>query len=182
MAIDVTLTYLSVQILAVDIDTGKDLPTSTPLHQSIETQKWPCQVCTYLNWPKSIKCVQCYTPKREILVSPAPSITPAAAAAQLQLTTSNPNINQLSSSSATSLNNFPQTNAESNSVSGQATTATTATNPAKQNASNKSMALAASFSSSNSCNELNCSTDIRSLCNSPCTVPKNLHSEQSKLL
>ena len=31
--------------------------------QSIEKQKWPCNVCTYLNWPKSTKCVQCYTPK-----------------------------------------------------------------------------------------------------------------------
>jgi len=31
--------------------------------QSIEKQKWSCHVCTYLNWPKSVKCVQCYTPK-----------------------------------------------------------------------------------------------------------------------
>ena len=23
--------------------------------------KWSCSVCTYLNWPKSLKCVQCYT-------------------------------------------------------------------------------------------------------------------------
>lgn len=27
-------------------------------------QKWPCSVCTYLNWPKSLKCVQCYTLKQ----------------------------------------------------------------------------------------------------------------------
>ena len=33
------------------------------LNQTIETQKWSCQICTYLNWPKSNKCVQCYTPK-----------------------------------------------------------------------------------------------------------------------
>lgn len=26
-------------------------------------EKWPCSICTYLNWPKSSKCVQCYTPK-----------------------------------------------------------------------------------------------------------------------
>ncbi|RNA00111.1 Ubiquitin thioesterase Zranb1, partial [Brachionus plicatilis] len=25
--------------------------------------KWSCSVCTYLNWPKSSKCVQCCTPK-----------------------------------------------------------------------------------------------------------------------
>ena len=40
------------------------------LNQTIETQKWSCQICTYLNWPKSIKCVQCYTPK-SILTTPS---------------------------------------------------------------------------------------------------------------
>ena len=25
--------------------------------------KWPCPACTYLNWPRSLKCVQCLTPK-----------------------------------------------------------------------------------------------------------------------
>ncbi len=25
--------------------------------------KWACQMCTYLNWPKSRKCVQCLSPR-----------------------------------------------------------------------------------------------------------------------
>jgi ubiquitin thioesterase ZRANB1 len=25
--------------------------------------KWSCSTCTYLNWPKSLKCVQCYSTK-----------------------------------------------------------------------------------------------------------------------
>jgi hypothetical protein len=29
----------------------------------IDQQKWTCSICTYLNWPKSNKCVQCYTEK-----------------------------------------------------------------------------------------------------------------------
>jgi hypothetical protein len=33
------------------------------INQSIEKEKWSCNVCTYLNWPKSAKCVQCYTLK-----------------------------------------------------------------------------------------------------------------------
>ena len=37
--------------------------------------KWPCHVCTYFNWPKSLKCVQCYTPRRK------PTASAAAAAA-----------------------------------------------------------------------------------------------------
>ena len=140
--------------LAADIEMGKDMSTTstdtTPSHQSIETQKWPCQVCTYLNWPRSIKCVQCYTPKRE---GPGPTLTDATATQTSQ--------NQLRSSSATSLS-FPQAGAE-----------TVSTAAAKVNRT--------TFSSSNSCNELNSSADVRSLCNSPCTVPKNLHSEQGKL-
>jgi hypothetical protein len=33
------------------------------LDQSVEIHKWSCSVCTYLNWPKSLKCVQCYSSK-----------------------------------------------------------------------------------------------------------------------
>lgn len=25
--------------------------------------KWSCKMCTYLNWPRSLRCVQCYTKK-----------------------------------------------------------------------------------------------------------------------
>lgn len=27
------------------------------------SEKWSCGTCTYLNWPKTLKCVQCLTPK-----------------------------------------------------------------------------------------------------------------------
>ncbi|XP_068154279.1 LOW QUALITY PROTEIN: ubiquitin thioesterase trabid [Drosophila tropicalis] len=44
-------------------------PTSTCYAQSqarqtnltIDGEKWACRVCTYLNWPRSLRCVQCYT-------------------------------------------------------------------------------------------------------------------------
>ncbi|EDV94568.1 ubiquitin thioesterase trabid [Drosophila grimshawi] len=26
-----------------------------------DSEKWPCKVCTYLNWPRSLRCVQCCT-------------------------------------------------------------------------------------------------------------------------
>ncbi|XP_026836514.1 ubiquitin thioesterase trabid-like [Drosophila erecta] len=26
-----------------------------------DSKKWPCKVCTYLNWPRSLRCVQCCT-------------------------------------------------------------------------------------------------------------------------
>lgn len=30
-----------------------------------ESNKWACEICTYLNWVKSTKCVQCLNPKRK---------------------------------------------------------------------------------------------------------------------
>ena len=30
---------------------------------SDQSQKWACQVCTYLNWPKSARCTQCLMPR-----------------------------------------------------------------------------------------------------------------------
>ena len=40
-------------------------PESTPvLNPALDRRnKWSCQACTYLNWPKSIKCTQCLTPR-----------------------------------------------------------------------------------------------------------------------
>ena len=29
-------------------------------------QKWACSACTYLNWPKTIRCVQCETPRENV--------------------------------------------------------------------------------------------------------------------
>lgn len=40
------------------------------------SQKWMCQTCTYLNWPKSSKCTQCLYPR--------PSSTAAAAVSPTQ--------------------------------------------------------------------------------------------------
>ena len=28
--------------------------------------KWPCPLCTYLNWPKTLRCTQCHTPRRRV--------------------------------------------------------------------------------------------------------------------
>lgn len=46
----------------------------------LQGSKWACQVCTYLNWPKSQKCTQCLTPR--------PKLAPVAS------TTAPPTINQ----------------------------------------------------------------------------------------
>lgn len=39
-----------------------------------KVNKWNCRSCTYLNWPKAIRCVQCYTPKNK--KSSSPSVSP----------------------------------------------------------------------------------------------------------
>ena len=28
--------------------------------------KWACSLCTYLNWPKALRCTQCLTPRRRV--------------------------------------------------------------------------------------------------------------------
>ena len=40
------------------------------------SSKWACAMCTYLNWPKAHKCVQCYTVRKR--VSPS-SMSPRSA-------------------------------------------------------------------------------------------------------
>ena len=36
---------------------------SSPTSEAAFNSKWPCQACTYLNWPKASKCTQCVTPR-----------------------------------------------------------------------------------------------------------------------
>lgn len=38
-------------------------------NQDSSKAKWPCPRCTYLNWPRSIRCVQCYTRRNDDIVS-----------------------------------------------------------------------------------------------------------------
>lgn len=40
-----------------------------------QDDKWSCPQCTYFNWPKSVKCVQCYTPKMAVVVVDASANT-----------------------------------------------------------------------------------------------------------
>lgn len=30
------------------------------------SSKWGCQMCTYLNWPRALRCTQCLTPRRRV--------------------------------------------------------------------------------------------------------------------
>ena len=39
---------------------GSPVPTCASVSDS-SNNKWTCQVCTYLNWPKAVKCTQCLT-------------------------------------------------------------------------------------------------------------------------
>ncbi|KAJ3608387.1 hypothetical protein NHX12_025434 [Muraenolepis orangiensis] len=36
-------------------------PRVRPISTTEATSKWSCQVCTYLNWPRAIRCTQCLT-------------------------------------------------------------------------------------------------------------------------
>lgn len=41
---------------------GSTSPNGTIMQQNNNNlNKWPCPACTYLNWPRSLKCVQCQT-------------------------------------------------------------------------------------------------------------------------
>ncbi|EDV45025.2 uncharacterized protein Dere_GG10945 [Drosophila erecta] len=56
---------------AVEVAVMSPTPSSTcyslqPQNQArqsnvADSKKWPCKVCTYLNWPRSLRCVQCCT-------------------------------------------------------------------------------------------------------------------------
>ena len=48
--------------------------SSSPFHSdnnNHQQAKWACLMCTYLNWPRAVRCAQCLYPKRR--VSPAVS-------------------------------------------------------------------------------------------------------------
>ena len=40
-------------------------PGSNP-PASEDNAKWPCTLCTYLNWPKALRCTQCLTTRRRV--------------------------------------------------------------------------------------------------------------------
>lgn len=62
------------QLLNSDLVVSQAAQPEVPIaSQSIEKQKWSCHVCTYLNWPKSAKCVQCYTTKTNDILIDVPS-------------------------------------------------------------------------------------------------------------
>ncbi|XP_052834910.1 ubiquitin thioesterase trabid [Drosophila gunungcola] len=56
---------------AVEVAVMSPTPSSTcyslqPPNQArqsnvADSEKWPCKVCTYLNWPRSLRCIQCCT-------------------------------------------------------------------------------------------------------------------------
>lgn len=145
------------------------------LNQSIETQKWSCQACTYLNWPKSIKCIQCYTSKAITAVSIAVnSDTPTHHRTQINPTPSNVSLNNLPHfSESASIQTF--------SSSEQLLFANTTGNDSESSSSNKNLTKITNtaITTLNINNESKNLTDIRSLCNSPCTVPKAPESDQS---
>ncbi|XP_076060831.1 ubiquitin thioesterase trabid [Oratosquilla oratoria] len=42
-------------------------PRSSPKEQSSpETEKWSCHMCTYLNFPRGIRCTQCFSPRSSL--------------------------------------------------------------------------------------------------------------------
>ena len=58
------------------------LPSAASSSSAAASSKWACAMCTYLNWPKAHKCVQCYTVRKRVSpssMSPR-SATPASSA------------------------------------------------------------------------------------------------------
>ncbi|XP_074642844.1 ubiquitin thioesterase zranb1-A-like [Tubulanus polymorphus] len=56
------------------------------------TKKWSCPACTYLNWPRSQKCVQCMTARQQTPTTSEPSSTTASNEQQLSPLSINVNI------------------------------------------------------------------------------------------
>ena len=48
-----------------DSNSGAMSPTAQRCETS--SSKWPCQVCTYLNWPKSHQCIQCLSARPKVV-------------------------------------------------------------------------------------------------------------------
>ena len=48
-------------------DNAQSPTSSTQPDPSSAGGKWPCQVCTYLNWPRSQKCTQCSTVRPKVI-------------------------------------------------------------------------------------------------------------------
>ena len=46
-------------------------PASTSVGSA--SDKWPCSACTYLNYPRAIKCTQCMTPRAKVSLSLVPA-------------------------------------------------------------------------------------------------------------
>ena len=40
--------------------------STSPTAPPPEDSKWACTLCTYLNWPKALRCTQCLTPRRRV--------------------------------------------------------------------------------------------------------------------
>lgn len=54
------------KIELIDFTQQQIQPQQHKKYDESENSKWSCSACTYLNWPKSTKCVQCYTVKIQI--------------------------------------------------------------------------------------------------------------------
>ena len=76
--------FFSIQInnSGHDSSPAPPAPASASSSSSSAASKWACAMCTYLNWPKAHKCVQCYTVRKRVSpssMSPR-SATPASSA------------------------------------------------------------------------------------------------------
>ena len=84
--------------------------SSVSLSQNCDANnKWPCQTCTYLNWPKAVRCTQCLSTRAKAV----PVITPSSSTKPLSI---NVNITQssiTSGSSSKSRRNSPRTSPKS---------------------------------------------------------------------
>lgn len=70
------------------------------------TSKWSCPLCTYLNWPRAQKCVQCLTARKK-KISPTNSRS-SPAGAQAASSSSSSNVCGTSSSSTFGANSLQQ--------------------------------------------------------------------------
>lgn len=64
---------------AIGIDDASNVQTQRSL-----LQKWACSNCTYLNWPKALKCIQCQTARSRLTSFPLKTNEPSTSSAAAQ--------------------------------------------------------------------------------------------------
>ena len=64
---------LSIEASSSRQGSQESVPSSST---TLSSGKWSCQLCTYLNWPRSQKCIQCLSTRQKVIPSSVSSSSP----------------------------------------------------------------------------------------------------------